>query len=106
LKEYERKGTATLVGNFYSTVEARVSVREQTGKSTAGGADAPLSSKPHEIGELFIRGSFLPNRQTLRDLLTEGSLAMTAPNGDWCSTGVFGYFDDQSRFWFTERNAK
>ena len=39
LKEYERKGSATLVGNFYSTVEARVSVREEIGKSRSRRSD-------------------------------------------------------------------
>jgi acyl-CoA synthetase (AMP-forming)/AMP-acid ligase II len=105
LKEYERKGSATLVGNFYSTVEARVSVRQETGKSMAGRADLPTISTPDEIGELFVRGSFLPHRQALGDFSKEDSLARIALNGDWCATGVFGYFDDQSRFWLTERKA-
>lgn len=105
LQEYERKGSATLIGSFFSTVEARVSGRAQTGESTVGRAAAPLDSKPEEIGELFVRGSFLPNRRTLADLLSSGFPAMTDPNGDWCSTGAFGYFDDQSRFWLTERTA-
>src|SRR6202035_5228564 len=74
LKEYEQKGSATLVGNFYSTVETRISLRAETGKSAAGGADLTIISKPDETGELFIRGSFLPNRQTLGGLLREGSL--------------------------------
>ena len=39
LKEYERKGSATLVGSFYSTVEARVSVHTETGKSAVRRAD-------------------------------------------------------------------
>jgi AMP-binding enzyme len=105
LKEYERNGSATLVGNFYSAVEARIAVREETSKSPAGRAGAPVASKPEEIGELLIRGSFLPHRQTLADLLTEGAFAIAASNGDWCSTGVFGYFDDRSRFWLTARTA-
>jgi hypothetical protein len=106
LKQYERKESATLVGSFYSTVEARISVREETNKSPTGRAMTPVASRPDEIGELLIRGSFLPHRQTLADLLTEGVLTMVASNGDWCSTGVFGYFDDQSRFWLTERTAR
>jgi hypothetical protein len=106
LKEYERNERAALVGNFYSAVEARISVREETSKSTAGRAAPPVASGSDEIGELLIRGSFLPHRQTLADLLTGGTFAMTASNGDWCSTGVFGYFDDQSRFWLTERAAR
>jgi hypothetical protein len=106
LKEYERKGSATLVGTFYSTVETRISVPEEPGQSNTGRADLPIISKPDEIGELFVRGLFLPNRQTLGDFLKAGALAPTAPNGHWYSTGVFGYFDDQSRFWLTERTAK
>jgi hypothetical protein len=106
LKEYERKESATLVGNFYSTVEARVSVREETGKSPAGPAAVPAAPRPDEIGELLIRGSFLPQRQTLADLLTEGALPLGVSNGDWCPTGRFGYFDDQSRFWLTEQTAR
>ena len=106
LKEYERKGSATLVGTFYSTVETRISVSEEPGQSNTGRADLPIISKPDEIGELFVRGLFLPNRQTLGDFLKAGALAPTAPNGHWYSTGVFGYFDDQSRFWLTERTAK
>src|SRR6202045_4379631 len=58
LKEYEQNGSASLVGTFYSTVEARVSLRTETGKSAARRADPTIVSKPDEIGELFIRGSF------------------------------------------------
>jgi hypothetical protein len=106
LKEYEQKGSATLVGNFYPTVETRVSVHRESGESTADRVDAPVILKTDEIGELFIRAPFLPHRQTLGDILPQGALAITAPNGDWCSTGIFGYFDDHSRFWLTERTAK
>jgi len=106
LKAYEQKGSATLIGNFYSTVETRVSIGEATGKANAGRQDPPIASKPDEIGELFVRGSFLPNRHTLGDLSKGAPLVMTAPNGDWYSTGVSGYFDDQSRFWLTERTAR
>ncbi len=106
LKEYERKGSATLIGNFYPTVEARVSVGAESVKSTDGQADLPVISKPDETGELFVRASFLPNRQMLDDLMREGSLEMNAPNGDWFSTGVLGFFDDKSRFWLTERTAR
>jgi acyl-CoA synthetase (AMP-forming)/AMP-acid ligase II len=88
LKEYERKGSATLVGNFFSTVEARVSTQKGTDDA---------------IGELVVRGPFLPKRHTLSDLPTENPLLRSASNGDWCSTGAFGYFDQQDRFWLTER---
>jgi hypothetical protein len=106
LKEYERKETATLVGNFYSSVEARVFVREETSKSTGGRAAMPVTLRSEEIGELLIRGSFLPHRQTLTDLLQGGTFAIAGSNDDWCSAGVLGYFDDQSRFWLTERIAR
>jgi AMP-binding enzyme len=102
LKEYERKGSATLVGNFYSTVEARVSVREEIGNSKDQRAEFSTLPKSDDIGELFIRSSFLPNRLTL-GALKEGSLANATSNGDWCSTGVVGYLDGDSRFWQTER---
>ena len=107
LKEYERKGSATLVGSFYSTVETRISVREETGKSASQPRRGIGGLATGRNGELFIRGSFLPRRQTLADLLKEEALAtMPTPNGDWYSTGVFGYFDEQSRFWLTERTGK
>ena len=35
LKEYERKGSATLIGNFFPTVEARVSTQKGAGKAAA-----------------------------------------------------------------------
>jgi len=106
LKEYERKGRATLIGSFYSTVETRIAIRQETDKTPAERSDLPTISKPDEIGELFVRGSFLPNRITLSTLIKEGSLAKIAPNGDWCSAGAVGYLDDQSRFWLTERIAR
>jgi hypothetical protein len=105
LKEYERKGSATLVGNFYSSVEVRISVRNETGEP-ASRADLPAIPKPEEIGELFIRGSFLPNRLTLGALVKEDSLAKIVSNGDWRPAGAVGYLDDQSRFWLTERIAR
>ena len=105
LKEYERNGRATLVGSFYSTVETQVFVREKSDKSTAGHADPQIISNPDETGELRIRGSFLPNRQTLDNVLKSDALATSDQGGSWCSTGVLGYFDQQSRFWLTERIA-
>jgi acyl-CoA synthetase (AMP-forming)/AMP-acid ligase II len=91
LKEYERKGSATLVGNFCSTVEARVCTQEGTDDA---------------IGELVVRGPFLPKRHTLSDIPTENRLLRSSLNGDWCSTGAFGYFDQQDRFWLTERRQR
>jgi hypothetical protein len=106
LKEYERKGDATLVGSFYATVEARVSAQEETGRLMVRRPELPIVSKPEQNGELFIRAAFLPDRQGLGDLSREGSHAIAALNGEWRSTGVFGYFDDQSRFWLTGRTAR
>jgi hypothetical protein len=105
LKEYERKGNATLVGNFYASVETRISVREQIGQSPSESLSSQVISKPEEIGELLIRASFLPNRLTLDAVLNEGSLLPMTPNQEWCPTGTVGYLDDQSRFWLTERAA-
>jgi hypothetical protein len=103
LKEYERIGNATLVGSFYAAVEARISVRERIGKSPAATSDPSILPKSDEIGQLLIRGSFLPNRLTLDALQKKGSLAQPAPTDVWCSTGVVGYLDEQSRFWLTQR---
>jgi hypothetical protein len=103
LKEYERKGSATLVGNFYATVETRISIRQGIGQSASGPASSPGNSQPEEIGQLLIRASFLPNRLTLEAVLNEGSLLPTTPNDKWYPTGAVGYLDDQSRFWLTER---
>jgi hypothetical protein len=106
LKNYERKGEATLVGNFYATVEARVSARKDTNRLVAGKPELPVAAKPDETGELFVRGAFLPERQRFGEFSRERYLAMADSDGNWRSTGVFGYFDDQSRFWLTERLAR
>jgi acyl-CoA synthetase (AMP-forming)/AMP-acid ligase II len=106
LKEYERKGSATLIGNFFSTVEARVSTQESTDNALARPEDKPTASQQMPVGELVIRGPFLPIRHTLSDLPPGNLLPGGSSNGDWCSTGVFGYFDQENRFWFTERTAK
>jgi hypothetical protein len=103
LKEYERRGSATLVGSFYATVEKRISVRERNGQSPSESVSSQVSSKPEEIGELLIRASFLPNRLKFDAVLNEGSLLPTIPNDEWYPTGAVGYLDDQSRFWLTER---
>ena len=105
LKEYERKGNATLVGNFFAMVEARIFIRERIGQSPSEPLRPQEISKPEEIGELLIRASYLPNRLTLDAALNEGSLLPTAANDEWCATGAVGYIDDQSRFWLTERAA-
>jgi AMP-binding enzyme len=105
LKEYERKGNATLVGNFYATVETRISVPERIGQTRSGPQSPQVNSTPEGIGELLIRASFLPKRLTLDAVLNEGSLLATIPKNEWYSTGSIGYLDDQSRFWLTERAA-
>jgi acyl-coenzyme A synthetase/AMP-(fatty) acid ligase len=105
LKEYERVGSATLIGNFYATVEARISVREPSAQSPAEPSNPAIISKPEQIGDLLIRGSFLPNRLTLDALLKDGALTQATPNAEWCSTGAVGYLDDQARFWLTGRIA-
>jgi hypothetical protein len=103
LKEYERKGGATLIGSFFSMVEARLSARKDSDNVTAPPLNDPTASQPPPIGELVIRGPFLPKRHTLSDLPTENPVARGSSNGDWCYTGAFGYFDQQARFWLTER---
>jgi len=103
LKEYERKGSATLIGTFFSTVEARVSTQERTDNAIARPENDPTASPHTQIGELIVRGPFLPKRHTLSDLPTENPLLRGSSNGDWCPTGAFGYFDHQARFWLTER---
>jgi acyl-coenzyme A synthetase/AMP-(fatty) acid ligase len=106
LREYERKGSATLVGNFFSAVEARISTPKRTDQPTVGSDHESSGSPPAAVGELAVRGPFLPNRRTLSDLTREDSLLSGSPNGDWCFTGAFGYFDRQARFWLTARTAK
>jgi acyl-CoA synthetase (AMP-forming)/AMP-acid ligase II len=106
LREYERKGSATLVGNFFSAVEARISTQKRTDRPITRSDHEPNGSQPAAIGELVVRGPFLPNRRTLSDLAKEVPLLSGSANGDWCFTGAFGYFDGQARFWLTERTAK
>jgi len=106
LKEYERKGSATLVGNFFSTVEARISTPKSTDLPNARPENIPNTSAQTAIGELVIRGPFLPIRHNLSDLSSEHPLTAHAANGDWCSTGALGYFDHKARFWLTERTGK
>jgi acyl-coenzyme A synthetase/AMP-(fatty) acid ligase len=106
LREYERKGSATLVGNFFSAVEARISTQKRTDQPIVRSEDESSGSQPAAIGELIVRGPFLPNRRTLSDLAKEAPLLAGSANGDWCFTGAFGYFDGQARFWLTARTAK
>jgi acyl-coenzyme A synthetase/AMP-(fatty) acid ligase len=103
LNEYERNENATLVGSFYPSVEARVSVRKEERGLADAAASAPDGSQTEKVGELLIRGSFLPNRQTLERLIEEGIAPAILTSGEWYATGAFGYFDEQSRFWLTER---
>jgi acyl-CoA synthetase (AMP-forming)/AMP-acid ligase II len=103
LKEYERKGSATLIGNFFPTVEARVSTQKRADQAVAPSENDPSALQETPVGELVVRGPFLPKRHTLSDLLSKNSLLRGSSDGDWCFTGAFGYFDQQARFWLTGR---
>jgi hypothetical protein len=106
LNEYEKDGSATLVGSFFTAVEAKVSsaVTGSTGPSIAQpeSSDAPLE----KVGELLVRAEFLPTRQSLSDLSTGVAVISVSTNGAWYPTGVLGYFDNQSRFWLIERTFR
>jgi hypothetical protein len=103
LKEYEQDGTATLVGCFFTAVQARVS-----SVAPDHGAQAALQAAPNDlaletVGQLLVRAEFLPTRQSLSDLSAGVAVISVSANGVWHPTGVVGYFDDQSRFWLIER---
>ena len=103
LKEYEQDGTATLVGCFFTAVQARVS-----SVAPDHGAPAALQAAPNDlaletVGQLLVRAEFLPTRQSLSDLSAGVAVISVSANGVWHPTGVVGYFDDQSRFWLIER---
>jgi len=106
LNEYEKDGSATLVGSFFTAVEAKVSsaVTGSTAPSIAQpeSSDAPLE----KVGELLVRAEFLPTRQSLSDLSTGVTIISVSTNGVWYPTGVVGYFDNQSRFWLIERTFR
>ena len=106
LNEYEKDGSATLVGSFFTAVEAKVSsaVTGSTAPSIAQpeSSDAPLE----KVGELLVRAEFLPTRQSLSDLSTGVTVISVSTNGAWYPTGVLGYFDNQSRFWLIERTFR
>jgi hypothetical protein len=106
LKEYEKDGSATLVGSFFTAVEAKVS-------SAATGSRVPSISQPEscdapleKVGELLVRAEFLPTRQSLSDLSSGVAVISVSTNGVWHHTGVVGYFDKQSRFWLIERTFR
>jgi len=103
LKEYEQDGTATLVGCFFTAVQARVS-SVATGNGTSGGRQSEPSDLALEtVGQLLVRAEFLPTRQSLSDLSTGVAIISVPANAVWHPTGVVGYFDDQNRFWLIER---
>ena len=103
LKEYEQNGTATLVGCFFTAVQARVS-SVATGNGTSDGLQSEPSDLALEtVGQLLVRAEFLPTRQSLSDLSTGVAVISVPANGVWHPTGVVGYFDDQNRFWLIER---
>jgi hypothetical protein len=106
LKEYEQDGTATLVGCFFTAVQARVS-----SVAPDHGAQAALQAAPNDlaletVGQLLVRAEFLPTRQSLSDLSAGVAVISVSANGVWHPTGVVGYFDDQSRFWLIERTFR
>jgi olefin beta-lactone synthetase len=103
LKEFEKDGSATLVGSFFSAIQAKVS-SAATGRRMAT-PPAPKPSDPtlETIGELLVRAEFLPTRQSLSDLATGVAAVSASANRLWHSTGALGYFDERSRFWLTDR---
>jgi acyl-CoA synthetase (AMP-forming)/AMP-acid ligase II len=103
LKEYKRNENANIIGSFFPAVEARVSVREKTESSADAAPHAPDGGQTPKIGELFVRGPFLPDRRTLESLAKVGVAEVTPTEDAWRAIGVFGYFDEESRFWLTER---
>jgi acyl-CoA synthetase (AMP-forming)/AMP-acid ligase II len=103
LKEYEKDGIAALVGSFFSAVQAKVSSVETVNGAPAKSESEPSGSPLEAVGELLVRAQFLPSRQSLSDLSTGIEVVSASTNGVWHPTGVIGYFDDQSRFWLTNR---
>jgi acyl-CoA synthetase (AMP-forming)/AMP-acid ligase II len=103
LKEYEKNGSAALVGNFFPAIQAKVS-----GAVTEKRISMPPEPKTRDamqetVGELLVRAEFLPTRQSLSDLATGVAAVSAAANEPWHSTGALGYFDERSRFWLTDR---
>jgi hypothetical protein len=105
LKEYEKDGTATLVGSFFSAVQAKVSIVEIRNGAPAKSESEPSGSPLEAVGELLVRAQFLPSRQSLSDLSTGIEVVSVSTNRVWQPTGVIGYFDDQNRFWLTNRTS-
>ena len=103
LKEYEQDGTATLVGCFFTAVQARVSSVAPDHGTPAALQAAPNDLALETVGQLLVRAEFLPTRQSLSDLSAGVAVISVSANGVWHPTGVVGYFDDQSRFWLIER---
>jgi len=103
LKEYEQDGTATLVGCFFTAVQARVSSVAPDNGTSAAPQSAPNDLALETVGQLLVRAEFLPTRQSLSDLSAGVAVISVSANGVWHPTGVVGYFDDQSRFWLIER---
>ena len=103
LKEYEQNGTATLVGCFFTAVQARVSSVVPDNSTSAVLESAPNDLALETVGQLLVRAEFLPMRQSLSDLSAGVAIISVSANGVWHPTGAVGYFDDQSRFWLIER---
>jgi len=102
LRGYERKGNASLVGNFFPEIKAKVIPDEITAKTAS---DASLTTEPNVLGELVIKSEFLPNRQTVPTEQLAQGLEQPVLNGTWYSTGMYGYLDDQDQFWLVKRTA-
>ena len=103
LSEYQRMDNATLIGSFHSSVEARVSAyKEQVHREDEHRGNS-VGASTDRIGQLLIRGPFLPHRQSLAEFLQDGFSTLGISGSEWRSTGVLGYFDEESRFWITER---
>jgi hypothetical protein len=105
LREYEKDGSAILVGSFFNAVQAKI-LSGSAGGSAPGTSQPESNDAPFEkVGELLVRAEFLPTRQSLSDLSTGVAVISVSTNGVWHPTGVVGYFDKQSRFWLIERNC-
>jgi hypothetical protein len=103
LKEFEQNGTATLVGCFFTAVQARVSSVVPDNSTSAILRSVPNDLALETVGQLLVRAEFLPMRQSLSDLSAGVAIISVSADGVWHPTGAVGYFDDQSRFWLIER---
>jgi hypothetical protein len=103
LKEYEKNGSAALVGNFFSAIQAKVSSEIAERRMPTPPELKTKDQMRKAIGQLLVRADFLPRRQSLSDLATGFALAPASASEPWHATGALGYFDERSRFWLTDR---